>query len=164
MYPVHDVDAILLLALSLASKRRPARLVEIIAATDLSQGAIPGETKLSDAFARLSAYGLIIEQDGGYALSADAQLMMSGHAKKAKNPERIHDLKENLADYHLNGEHPMIALSAEQIAAAISEHQTAKRSSGRQWLMPKVKPAEDFDKRTGQRIPFKSFSTRRRKG
>ncbi len=164
MYPVHDVDAILLLALSLATKRRPAPLAEVIAAADLSQGAIPGETKLSDAFARLSAYGLIIEQDGGYALSADAQLMLSGHAKKAKMPERIHDLKEHLADYHLNGEHRMIALSAEQIAAAISEHKTAKSSSGRQWLMPKVKPAEEFDKRTGQRIPFKSFAARRRKG
>ncbi|MGC2166652.1 MAG: hypothetical protein WA632_11650 [Gallionella sp.] len=163
MYPVHDVDAILLLALSLASKRRPATLIEIIAAADLSQGSIPSEVKLSDAFHRLSAYGLIGEQDSGYTLSPDAQAMLSDHAKKAKNPERIHNIKEHLADYHLNGEHKIIALSVEQIAAAITEHQSAKSSAGRQLLMPKVKPAEEFDQRTGQRKPFKSFAARRRK-
>ena len=65
MYPVHDVDAILLLSLSIATKRRPADLTEVIAAIDLAGGPIPSENKLSDAFARLSAYGLIVEVDGG---------------------------------------------------------------------------------------------------
>jgi hypothetical protein len=41
MYPVHDVDALLLIATTLSSKRRPAELVEIIAAADLLQVAIP---------------------------------------------------------------------------------------------------------------------------
>ena len=69
MYPVHDVDATLLLALSLASKRRPAELAEIIAATELMQGAIPQEFKLCDSFYRLSEYGLISASDGGYILT-----------------------------------------------------------------------------------------------
>jgi hypothetical protein len=54
MYPVHDVDAILLLSLSVAAKRRPAELVEIITAIEMMELAIPSETKLSDAFARLT--------------------------------------------------------------------------------------------------------------
>ena len=163
MYPVHDVDAILLLAMALASKRRPAELSEIIAAADLTQGAIPTETKLSDSFYRLSEYGLICAQDGGYALTPDAQLIVSGHAKKAKSQERIHDIKEKLADFHLNGAHAIILLTAEQIAAAMSEHQASKRSAGKNLLMPKPKPAEIDSKRPGARKPFKSFATRRRK-
>ncbi|MBI3478785.1 MAG: hypothetical protein HY016_00260 [Nitrosomonadales bacterium] len=162
MYPVHDVDAILLLAMSLASKRRPAALVEIVAATDLTQGAIPPETKLSDSFYRLSEYGLICAQDGGYMLTPDAQQILSGHAKKAQPPERIHDIKENLADYHLNGEHAIILLPVEQIAAAIAEHRAAKKSPGKNLLIPKPKPAADL-KRPGQRKPYQSFATRRRK-
>jgi hypothetical protein len=162
MYPVHDVDAILLLAMSLAAKRRPAELVEIIAAADLAQGAIPPETKLSDSFYRLSEYGLICAQDGGYTLTPDAQQILSGHAKKAKTPERIHDIKENLADFHLNGEHAIILLTVEQIAAAIAAHQVGKRITGKNLLMPKPKPVED-NKRPGQYKPFKSFATRRRK-
>lgn len=163
MYPVHDVDAILLLALSLASKRRPAELVDIIAAADLIQGATPSETKLSDSFYRLSEYGLIRAQDGGYTLAPDAQQMMAGQRKKAETPERIFGIKENLADYHLNGEHAIIQLAVEQLAAAIAEHQAAKRSTGKNLLAPKPKPAEIDSKRPGTRKPFKSFAARRRK-
>ncbi|OGS96205.1 MAG: hypothetical protein A3H31_09325 [Gallionellales bacterium RIFCSPLOWO2_02_FULL_57_47] len=163
MYPVHDVDAILLLAMSLAAKRRPAELVEILAAVDLAQDAIPPETKLSDSFYRLSEYGLICEQDGGYALTPDAQQIVSGHAKKAKSQERIYDIKEKLADFHLNGVHTIILLTVEQISAAISAHQATKKSAGKNLLMPKTKPVEEDNKRPGQRKPFKSFATRRRK-
>lgn len=163
MYPVHDVDAILLLAMALAAKRRPAELAEIIAAADLAQDAIPPETKLSDSFYRLSEYGLICAQDGGYALTADAQLIVSGHARKAKSQERIHDIKEKLADFHLKGEHAIILLTVEQIAAAVSEHQANKRSAGKNLLMPKPKPAEIDSKRPGTHKPFKSFAARRRK-
>ena len=38
MHPIHDVDALLLLAIGLASKRRPAEPLEIVAAIDLIQG------------------------------------------------------------------------------------------------------------------------------
>ncbi|MDP1996156.1 MAG: hypothetical protein Q8J90_03065 [Gallionella sp.] len=163
MYPVHDVDAILLLAMSLAAKRHPAELVEIIAAAELTHGAIPAETKLSDSFYRLSEYGLLREQDGGYTLTPDAQQILSGHARKAKSQERIYDIKENLADYHLDGVHAIILLTVEQIAEAILAHQAAQRSSGKNLLIPKPKPAEDFSKRPGQRKPFQSFAARRRK-
>lgn len=162
MYPVHDVDAILLLALSLASKRRPAELVEIIAAADLTHGAIPPEAKLSDAFARLSAYGLIVEVDGGYTLALDAQQMMASQRKKDDTEKRIFRLKENLADYHLKGEHTTILVTEEQLGAAVLAHQVSKKGSGRSLLVPKPKPAED-KKRPGQRKPYQPFAARRRK-
>jgi hypothetical protein len=97
MYPVHDVDAILLLSLAVAAKRRPADLIEIATAIDMAQETIPSATKLSDAFARVSAYGLIVEIDGGYALSADAQKMMESQRKKDDNAKHIYRLKEHLA-------------------------------------------------------------------
>lgn len=162
MYPVHDVDAILLLAMGLAAKRRPAELVEIIAAADLAQGTIPSETKLSDSFYRLSEYGLICEQNGGYALTPDAQQMLTGLARKAKTPERIRDIKEHLADYHLKGEHSAILVTEEQLGAAVLAHRAAKASTGKNLLVPKPKPAEE-DKRPGQRKPYQPFSARRRK-
>jgi hypothetical protein len=159
MYPVHDVDAILLLALGLAAKRRPAELVEVVAAADLIHGAIPSETKLADAFARLSAYGLISEQDGGYMLSPDAQQMMATLRKKAEAPERIFDLKEALADYHLNGEHQMVQVSPEQLLAAIQAHKKS-RSSERSWLIEKPKPVWISKK---ELVRGKSLPARRRK-
>jgi len=162
MYPVHDIDAILLLAMSLAAKRRPAELVEIIAAADLAQGVIPSEAKLSESFYRLSAYGLICAQEGGYALTPDAQQMMSGHAKKAKTPERIYDIKESLADYNLKGEHTAILVTEEQLGAAVLAHRASKAGSGKNLLVPKPKPAED-NKRPGQRKPYQPFGARRRK-
>ncbi len=162
MYPVHDVDAILLLAMSLAAKRRPAELVEIIAAADLTQGVVPSEAKLSESFYRLSAYGLISGQDGGYTLTPDAQQMMTGQAKKAKTPERIHDIKESLADYNLRGEHTVIPVTEEQLGAAVLAHRASKNSTGKNLLVPKPKPAED-SKRPGQHKPYQPFGARRRK-
>lgn len=164
MYPVHDVDAILLLALSLAAKRRPAELVEIIAAADLAQGAIPSEAKLIEAFYRLSAYGLICEEGGGYTLSPDAQQIMAGQRRKAETPERIFGIKENLADYHLKGEHTPILITEEQLGAAVQAHQLSKRSAGKNLLSPKPKAPEVDRKRPGQHSgQYKPFSARRRK-
>lgn len=158
MYPVHDVDAILLLSLSVAAKRRPAELVEIIAATDLAQGAIPNETKLSDAFARLSAYGLILQSNGGYMLSADAQQMMESQRKKDDNEKHIYRLKVHLADFHLKGEHATIFISEAQLLEATEAHQAAKKSGVRSMLTRKPKPIDDK-----KRQPYKPFFSRKRK-
>lgn len=159
MYPVHDVDAILLLAMLLACKRQPADLVEIIAAIDLTQGAIPPALKLSDSFYRLSEYGLIFAPDGGYALTPNAQQLLSGHAKKAKTPERIFDIKEKLADVQLDGVHSLTLLSVEQLATAITLHESNKHSSVKNLLIQKPKVTED--KRFEQRRPGQPFSSRR---
>ena len=140
MYPVHDVDAILLLALSVAAKRRPADLTEVIAAIDLAQGPTPSENKLSDAFARLSAYGLIVEIDGGYTLSADAQKMIASQRKNDDTAKKIYRIREHLADYHLNGEHATILIHPEQLLAAIKAYRADKNTSGKSMLSQKPKP------------------------
>ncbi len=160
MYPVHDVDATLLLALSLAAKRRPAELVEIIAATELLQGAIPQELKLCDAFYRLSEYGLISASDGGYTLTPEAQQLLSGHARKAKSQERLYDIKESLADFHLKGIHPVIQLMTEQITVALETHQATLKNTPKNLLTPKPKAAEESRK---PQKPYLPFSARRRK-
>ena len=160
MYPVHDVDAILLLSLSVAAKRRPADLVEIIAAIDLAQSPTPSENKLSDSFARLSTYGLIVEVDGGYALSADAQEMMVSQRKNDDTARKIFRVREHLADYHLNGEHATILIHPDQFLAAIKAYRADKNASGKSLLSqkPKPKPAwiptKDLAKYKG--IPFPS--------
>ncbi len=139
MYPVHDVDAILLLSLSVASKRRPAALDEIFTAIDLAQTAIPSATRLSDAFARLSAYGLVVEIDGGYSLSADAQQMMASQRKNDDTAKKMYRIREHLADYHLNGEHATILVHPDQLLAALQAYQKT-RGSGRSWLIDKPRP------------------------
>jgi hypothetical protein len=139
MYPVHDVDAILLLSLSVAAKRRPAELIEIVTAIDLAHGAIPSERKLSDAFARLSAHGLIVESDGGYTLSADAQAMMASQRKNDDTAKKMLRLKAHLADYRLKGEHATIQANPEQLLAAVQAFRKEK-ASGRSWGMEKPKP------------------------
>jgi ATP-dependent helicase YprA (DUF1998 family) len=89
MHPVHDVDALLIWATALASKRRPAELLEIVAAADLLNNNVPGELKIVDAFERLSKNGLICEIDGGYALTPAAQAIVTDLPRKAETPERL---------------------------------------------------------------------------
>ena len=164
MHPVHNVDAILLLALLHAAKRRPAGLVEIVAAVDLTLEARPPASKLSESFSRLSEHGLICAQDGGYALTPNALPLLSGHAKKANAQERIQNIKGNLAAYRVKGEHALVSVEEKQIAEAVLLHQTTRRSAGKKnMLMPKPKPVEEPGKRPGQRKPYQPFSARRRK-
>jgi len=162
MHPVHDVDALLLLALALSSKRRPAELAEIMAAADLIQGAIPSETKLGEAFHRLSTHGLIGEVDGRFTLTPDAQKIMVGQPRKAETAERIFNVREKLSAYEPAGKHAPIVLTEEQLAQAILAHRNAGQDAGKNMLVPKPKPktADDDkrpDKRPGQwRRPFAS--------
>lgn len=158
MYPVHDVDAILLLSLAVAAKRRPADLIEVATAIALAQETMPSSSKLSDGFARLSAYGLIVELDGGYTLSADAQKMMENQRKKDDHAKRIYRLKEHLADYHLQGEHPTILIHPDKIQAAVDAHLKAKKSGVRNLLTPKT-PAQIALKKQ----PFNPFYSRKRR-
>ncbi len=147
MHPVHEVDAILLLSLSVAAKRRPAGLAEILAAIDLAHGALPSGAQLSKSFASLSAHGLIVGMDGGHTLSADAQKMMESQRKKDDTEKKILRLKEHLADYPLTGEdYPIkdenlaVKISPAQLLAAVEAYQTDKRTSSRNSLVPKPKP------------------------
>ncbi|MDD4929235.1 MAG: hypothetical protein PHP85_08165 [Gallionella sp.] len=142
MFPVHDVDAFLLLAIAASAKRRPADLVGIIAAGDLIQGATCSEQDLSESFHSLSVNGLIIGLEGGYTLTSDAEKILSGQPKKADAHERIQSIKGNLSAYNPKGEHSPVQVSTEQLSAAILMHQTSKSEPGRNLFVPKPRPAE----------------------
>ena len=150
MTPIHDVDVLLLLATALSSKRRPAALVEIMAAIDLLQGNIPAEAKLSEAVARLAVSGLLVELHGGIALTPAAQKIVEGLPGKADWAERLFIIRDRLADYRIGGEHEAILLGPEQLREAMLAHRAAAAGAGRNLLVPKPKPAADI-KRPGQR-------------
>ena len=150
MHPIHDVDALLLLAMTHAAKRRPADLVEVMAAADLVQGSIPLEGKLRDAIFRLSTHGLIAESEGGYILTPAAQQVMTGLPRKAETAERLFAIKEKLATYEVAGEPAGINLTEEQILDAITAYRSSSQGTGRNLLMPKPKQIETRFKREGQ--------------
>jgi hypothetical protein len=151
MHPVHDVDALLLLATALSSKRRPAELAEIMAAADLIQGAIPAELKLVEAFARLGRNGLISAVEGGIALTPAALAMVADLPKKmVEADERIFTIKAKLAAYQPEGEQAAVELVAWQFSAAIHAYRTAGQGAGKNLLVPKPKP-EEAKPRPGQR-------------
>ncbi len=159
----HNFDAIFLLAMSLAAKRRPAELVEIIAAIDLAQGAIPTSAKLSDTFYRLSQFGLVCVQDGGFTLTPYALNILSGQKKSTKDEARILAIKEALAECRVKSAPTLIELETKQIADAIREHKAAKESAHKN-MLAKPKPPEGTDKRVARRKSNQAFAARQRKG
>ncbi|HSG21345.1 MAG TPA: hypothetical protein VLA64_00150 [Azonexus sp.] len=150
MHPIHDFDVLLLLATALSSKRRPAQLVEIVAAADLIQEAIPAEAKLIEAFARLAINGLIIEIDGGFALTPDAQVLVNRLPRKADAAERMFIVRDKLSEYNAKATHAPILLTMEQLKEAIAAHKLAGESTAKNLLVPKPKPVEEVQ-RPGQR-------------
>jgi hypothetical protein len=160
MHPIHDVDAILLLATALASKRRPADLGEIAAALELVQINAYSEERLADSFDRLSKHGLLAEVEGRYTLTPEAQKVMGRHAPKTETPDRVFSIKANLAVYHVKGESPTIVVTEEALRTAILGHRAAVKEVKTTALMPKPKPAEE--KRPGAR-QRKPMPPRRRK-
>lgn len=152
MHPVHDVDVLLLLATALASKRRPAQLAEVVAATDLLRGSIPLDVDLAAAVLRLSAAGLVAEEGGGLRLTPAALQLMERlpRSKKAETEERLFAIREQLAAYTPAGDAAGIRLATEQFTAAIQAHRSFLKGPGRNMLVPKPKLAEDRPKRPGQ--------------
>lgn len=132
----HDLDAVILMAATLASKRRPAELVEIVAAADLILGFVPFAEKLGAAIERLSARGLIGMSEGDFTLTDAGREMMSKQPRKASQEEIIAALKNSLAARRPRTEHPPILLEPEQLGTAIRAHK-ATRKTGKNVLMPK---------------------------
>jgi hypothetical protein len=155
MHPVHEVDAVLLLAIAIASKRRPAVLLEIIAANDLICGSVSLKSELERAFHQLSSNGLISETGGGYELTTEALKFINTARKKADNEERLAGIKVALAAYHSKLEYSPVIVTEEQLSAAVHEHLLSKEHAGKNLLVPKPKPAID-PKRPLRRKPFPS--------
>jgi hypothetical protein len=150
MHPIHDVDALLLLATALAAKRRPAEPVDVMAAIDLIQGNIPVEEKLSDAFSRLGAGGLLAGEDGRVALTAAAERLVEMLPSKGEHSLRLFELKGLLGGYQPQGDGVAISLPPEQVRAAILAHRSAAAGAAKNLLVPKPKP-EAPQARPGQR-------------
>ncbi|HRE16255.1 MAG TPA: hypothetical protein PLW86_04185 [Rhodocyclaceae bacterium] len=158
MHPVYDVDALLMLATTLSSKRRPATLAEIIAALDLMQGAVTYELRWGDVFHRLSTSGLICEADGGYRLTEAGEAMMADLPKKHDTDKRVFAVKAMLTAYIPADEFPAIVLSKEQVNAASLVHRGSATGTGKNLLVPKPKPVEPKGKRPG---PWRKPGARR---
>lgn len=153
MHPIYDSDVVLLLATTLAAKRKPAALSEIIAAIDLLHGTIPPESKLGDAFYRLATHGLMLAVEQTYTLTPAAQKIMATQPKRGAMGEHILSLKEKLASYTpASDDFEAILLSPEALTTAVREHITAKRvaaqGAAKNLLMP-VKSKETDNKRAG---------------
>lgn len=162
MHPIHDHDSLLLLATAIASKRRPAQPVEIIAAIDFMQCSTPGENKLVETIGRLAEAGLLLERDGGLVLTPAAEQMVETLSVKEAYPERLFSLRQRLADYT-----PVAAPSIVQEGAvwhtAILEHRAAGKTAAKNLLMPKPEP-EAAKPRPGQRQrkPMSKAKSRKR--
>lgn len=150
MFPIHDVDVLLLLATALAAKRRPAEPVDVMAAIDLIQGNIPVEEKLSEAFVRLGAGGLLTETEGRVALTAAAEKLAEMLPTKGEHAQRLFELKGLLGAYTPQGDGATITFTPEQLRAAIAAHRSAAAESRKNLLVPKPKP-EAAQARPGQR-------------
>ncbi len=144
MRPVHDVDVLILMATALSSKRRPAELIEIVAAADLLQGSIPFVDKLGEAIQRLSALGLIVAAEGGFTLTQPAQDIMADQPRKADTEALMLAIKDSLAAYTPKGECSPILLTREQLSTAIRTHKSSSKTSGKNLLMPKPKVDRHF--------------------
>ena len=149
MYPIHDHDPLLMLATALAAKRRPAEPLDLLAAMDLIQGALPGESKLLETITRLSEQGLLIEQAGGLMLSAAAAPWAQTLPLKAGYPACLADIRQRLTDYTPVAA-PAIAPDAACWLAAFEEYRAAAGSRAKNLLMPKPAP-EAAKARPGQR-------------
>ena len=161
MHAIPDLDAILLIAVSLSAKRRPAELVEVMAATDLTPGALAAEFKLADAFHRLSTSGLICKQGGGVTLTSAGQELMAAQPRKATSAaNRIIGIKDGLMDFYAAPEDIAMDMTVEQLRAAILEHRKTSKTPGKNLLLPKSALAPSNDKRKGQW--HKSAAMRRR--
>lgn len=162
--PSASGDALLLLATAAAAKRRPAALAEIIAAIDLLQGgSLPGENRLSQAFARLTGLGLLLAGDEGFALSPEAEALVGELPRKAEPEAKLQALERRLADWPAAPGAQVVEVPGSAILPLILAHRASARDGVKNLLMPKPKPAEDKP-RPGQRQrrPFPPGKPRRR--
>lgn len=154
MYPINDIDAQLLLATLIASKRRPAELVEIVAAAELLGCPVTSGNLWAESFRRFATHDLMMAVDGGYALTPAAQALLSGLPRKAETPERVFLVRERLSAYMPGDKTASIPMSAEQMDAAMAAHAANARQGGRNLLMPKPKPSEEDEQRR-RRVGFR---------
>lgn len=155
MYPIHDTDAQLLLATLIAAKRRPAPLVEIVAAAEFMGCPVTAPKAWETAFERLSTHGLLVAESEGFALTPAAQAMATGLPKKAETDERVFLVREKLSAHKPATKTAAVVITTEQLEVALKAHGALAQQGGKNLLMPKPKREEDNRPRGPQaRRPF----------
>ncbi|MBN9695479.1 MAG: hypothetical protein J0L85_06735 [Zoogloea sp.] len=160
MYPINDIDAQLLLATLIAAKRRPAELVEIVAAADVLGCPVESGNLWAESFRRCATHGLVAAAEGGYVLTAAGQGLCEKLPKKADTSERVFLVRERLSAYVPAEKSPSVPMSAEQFEEAMAAHAATASQGGRNLLMPKPKLDEDAQRGRGRR----PFGANRRRG
>lgn len=150
MPPVLDIDAVLLYATALAAKRRPAAPGDIVAALDLVHGNVPGEEKLSEAFARLGSAGLLLAVGEGVAPTPAAEKLIEILPRKGDHAQRLFELKGLLGAHQPAEAGVAVELAAATLRAAILDYRANATAGGKNLLVPKPKP-ETTQARPGQR-------------
>lgn len=161
-HPNLDIEALLLFAISLASKRRPADLQAVMAATDLIQSPIPGQILLRNGFSRLATLGLLTEnEEECFVLSDAAEALLAAAPQRNDRAIRLKGIREALAAYRPAGEQPGLLIRPERFDKAILGHRAEAQLKVKNLLVPK--PKTDGDKsRPGQR-QRKPIPARKRK-
>lgn len=154
MYPINDIDAQLLLATLIASKRRPAELVEIVAAAELLGCPVNLARLWVDSVRRFATHDLMVAVDGRYALTPAAQALGEKLPKKADTAERVFLVRERLSEYVPAEKTPSISISVEQMEAAMAEHAASAKQGGSNLLMPTPKQSEEEERRRGAHRRF----------
>lgn len=137
----YDIDALLLLATTLAAKRRPGALDEILAAIDLAQVKVPAKAKLIESFRRLASIGLICQQDDCFGLTPAGELLMENQLKPVDSEQRLLNIRSKLLSYQCQGDHPAVKISMEQLIAATDAQRESAKSKAKNMFAPKPKPA-----------------------
>lgn len=150
MQPIHDVDVLLLLTTAMAAKRRPAELIEIMAAIDLVQGNIPSEDKLSESLVRLGTTGLLVQVENRVGLTATAEGLIKLLPRKGEHDQRLFELRGLLGAFQPVGEASPVTVAPADLRSAMLAHRSNAASTAKNLLMPKPKP-EVNQPRPGQR-------------
>ncbi|MBR0565741.1 hypothetical protein J5J83_06395 [Azoarcus sp. L1K30] len=143
MYPIHNIDAQLLLAVLLSAKRRPATLPDIVAAADLLGFQVAVPNQWGEAFRRLATHGLLLAADGGYLASDSAQGMARELPRKAEPDEQVFLLREKLSVYMPAEKSPSIPIGGAEFDEALRVQAALSKQGGKNLLMPKPKVDED---------------------
>lgn len=161
MYPIHNIDAQLLLAALLSSKRRPATLPDIVAAADLLGFPVTAPNQWGEAFRRLATHGLLLAADGGYLASDSAQSMARELPRKAEPAEQVFLLREKLSVYMPAEKSPSVPIGGAEFDEALRVQAELSRQGGKNLLMPK--PKVDDEAPRGRRPPRSAGSARGRR-
>lgn len=144
MHTQHELDAVILTAIMLSSKRRPAQLVDVVAAADLIQGFVPFPEKLGAAIERLSALGLVAAADGGLTLTEAARELLAKLPVKIGPQDLAAAVADVLREWRPRAGHAPLLPDPQELGAAVRAYKATRKAPGKNLLMPKPQVVRHF--------------------